>query len=217
MTVQEFDNELDIIYENINKNGAPGLDGYEKSVILSHAQELLVKQYIQREPGADRFPELIKSFTNSTIIAGEYRSNAYLANLPTEYLKILNEYILNSGGTSNVVLTIDPETFQQKMSKAYTYPPRRRAWKLSQQNSTGPAGAAELYVRPGYVPTSYKCRYVAKPVPIILEDISPETIDGISAVTECALDEGLHREILIFATSLAEKYYMDKHDTSGNK
>jgi hypothetical protein len=217
MTVQEFSDELDVIYENINKNGAPGLDGYEKSVILSHAQELLVKQYIQREPGADRFPELIKAFDNATLLPGEHRSNAYIANLPTGYLKILNEYLLDAGGVSHVVLTLDPETFQQKMSKAYTYPSRRRAWKLSQLNSAGPAGAVELYVRPGFIPTNYRCRYVSKPTPIILEDISPNTIDGISAVTECALEEGLHRDILILATSLAEQYYMDKYDTSGDK
>ena len=37
MTTAEFSAELDTIYENINKNGAPGLDGYERSVILTHA------------------------------------------------------------------------------------------------------------------------------------------------------------------------------------
>ncbi len=44
MTNDEFAREMDVIYENINKDGAVGLDEYEKSVILTNAQEKLVHQ-----------------------------------------------------------------------------------------------------------------------------------------------------------------------------
>jgi len=42
MKNSEFSHEMDVIYENINKGGAVGLDEYEKSVILTNAQEKLV-------------------------------------------------------------------------------------------------------------------------------------------------------------------------------
>ena len=43
MTTTEFSNEFDILYESIASNGAPPLDDYEKSVLLTQAQEILVK------------------------------------------------------------------------------------------------------------------------------------------------------------------------------
>ena len=39
---QEFNNEFDILYNNIASNQAPGLDIYEKSVFLTNAQEEVV-------------------------------------------------------------------------------------------------------------------------------------------------------------------------------
>ena len=43
MTVQEFSNEFDLLYDNASKS-APGLDLYEKSVFLTQAQETIVKE-----------------------------------------------------------------------------------------------------------------------------------------------------------------------------
>lgn len=45
MTVQEFSNEFDILYNNITSNQAPGLDEYEKSVFLTKAQDEIIRRY----------------------------------------------------------------------------------------------------------------------------------------------------------------------------
>lgn len=45
MTVQEFSNEFDILYNNIMSNQAPGLDEYEKSVFLTKAQDEIIRRY----------------------------------------------------------------------------------------------------------------------------------------------------------------------------
>lgn len=37
MTLQEFSDEFDVLYNNIMSNQAPGLDEYEKSVFLTKA------------------------------------------------------------------------------------------------------------------------------------------------------------------------------------
>ena len=42
MTVQEFSDEFDVLYNNITSNQAPGLNGYEKSVLLTQAQDYFV-------------------------------------------------------------------------------------------------------------------------------------------------------------------------------
>ena len=52
-------------------------------------------------------------------------------------------------------------------------------------------------------------RYIRKPKPIILSDISSYgfTIDGLSDVSECELNPILHSEILSRAVELAKAYY----------
>ena len=42
MTNEEFNNEFDVLYNNITSNQAPGLDEYEKSVFLTKAQDDIV-------------------------------------------------------------------------------------------------------------------------------------------------------------------------------
>ena len=45
MTIQEFSNEFDVLYNNIMSNQAPGIDEYEKSVFLTKAQSEIIKNY----------------------------------------------------------------------------------------------------------------------------------------------------------------------------
>ena len=45
MTLQEFSNEFDDLYNNVMSNSAPGLDEYEKSVFLTKAQDEVIKNY----------------------------------------------------------------------------------------------------------------------------------------------------------------------------
>ena len=45
MTLQEFSDEFDVLYNNISSNQAPGLNEYEKSVFLPKAQNEIVKNY----------------------------------------------------------------------------------------------------------------------------------------------------------------------------
>jgi len=47
LTITEFSNEFDILYNNIASNQAPGIDEYEKSVFLTKAQRQIVKAYFE--------------------------------------------------------------------------------------------------------------------------------------------------------------------------
>lgn len=46
MTNKEFSNEFDILYNSISSNLAPSLNEYEKSVLLTRAQEELIKELV---------------------------------------------------------------------------------------------------------------------------------------------------------------------------
>ena len=55
MTVQEFSLEFDVIYNSIASNAAQPVNGYEKSVFLTQAQEELVKNYYN--PKGNKYAE----------------------------------------------------------------------------------------------------------------------------------------------------------------
>ena len=55
MTVEEFSLEFDVIYNSIASNAAQPVNGYEKSVFLTQAQEELVKNYYN--PKGNKYAE----------------------------------------------------------------------------------------------------------------------------------------------------------------
>jgi hypothetical protein len=54
-----------------------------------------------------------------------------------------------------------------------------------------------------YYINKYLVRYLSKPSPIILVNLSNLEIDGINKKTDCKLDSVLHRTILDLAVKLA--------------
>lgn len=57
MTVKEFSNEFDILYNNIMSNSAPGIDEYEKSVFLTKAQDEIIKNYFTSTIGGNKYQQ----------------------------------------------------------------------------------------------------------------------------------------------------------------
>ena len=71
MTLQEFNTNFDLLYNNIASNQAPGLDEYEKSVFLTNAQLELVKNYFnpkgnKYQEGFDQSPKRQLDFSTIT-------------------------------------------------------------------------------------------------------------------------------------------------------
>lgn len=216
MTAVEFGKELDVIYENINKNGAPGLDGYEKSVILSNAQEKLVNNILSQDPSASTLPQLIAVYQDG-IGAPSVYSWGTVFTLPTDgIMKVLNERVEDDSNVSYSVIPISNEEFTISQSKPYRFPRRRTAWRLGVLNAT--TFSVELFGRPDVTLSTYNLRYVRKPKPIIVETLTGgDTIDGYTAIRTSELDISLHKSIVELAVKLAEMYYYDKYGTEGNK
>ena len=65
MTAEQFSAEFDQLYNNITSNKAPGLDEYEKSVFLTQAQELVVKDLYSGNTGPYEITEEVTEYLNS--------------------------------------------------------------------------------------------------------------------------------------------------------
>ena len=137
------------------------------------------------------------------------------------------------------VIPITLAEYQRLMSKPSNDPLKRQVWKLMGNSASG-NGSIEIiphwrdvsytlteediasqYTTNGDIPTTYKLkiRYVRRPYPIIIEDLSLQglTINGktaiygstLSSATEeaCELAKELHPEILQRAVELAKVFY----------
>lgn len=141
----------------------------------------------------------------------------------TDVLFILNEKLTikhtNSKFINYTIRPISYTEYDRMMSKPYSYPLKKQAWRLFQNQTTGfdifseiiPANAAMKNVDN----CIYRLRYVRRPRPIILEDLPDGlAIDGYSNETTCELNPILHMDILAKAVELA--YNSRVRVTAGN-
>lgn len=149
MTLQEFSDQFDVLWNNIASNQAPGLNEYEKSVFLTKAQAQLVRDYFNRrvdgaEGGFDGsqkrqydFSSLIRtkplleitSYANSVLSAGKIDRRSKVFIFPQDYFLTVNE-IISDDRWQYSVLPIDYAEYQRLMLKPYNFPVKRAAWRL---------------------------------------------------------------------------------------
>ena len=228
MTTQEFSNEFDVLYNNIMSNQAPGLDEYEKSIFLTKAQSEILKNYFnpkgnKYQEGFDDsekrqidFSTLIKAVKPEAYSGGSYikfDDRSQLFQMPSDILFVLNETAINTVDGTKRLINIVPINFDEYsriMSKPYKQPLKNQGWRLF-QSTGGVDFISEVIVKSDSTITDYKLRYVRRPKPIILTDLtdiySNVSIEGLTEVTECELDPILHPEILQRAVELAKAAY----------
>lgn len=229
MTTQEFSSEFDILYNNIMSNAAPGLDEYEKSVFLTKAQEEILKNYFN--PKGNKYQEgfddnekrqidfsglvtviTIPSYSKSQYIKIDDRSLLFL--MPNDMLFALNEVCEITENNINRLVNVVPISFieySRLISKPYKQPLKNQCWRLISSNFEKDRVFELILPFGSIVPGSYRIRYISRPAPIILVDLSTEypglSINGITSVTECELDPSIHYEILQRAVELAKSTY----------
>ena len=239
MTCEEFSNTFDTLLnsyniqagfgEGSNKQGAIALDEYEKSVLLTQAQDIVVKSYFDRSlnsqgQGFDDstrrqvdFSSLIKVEEGKvhTTTETKYDDRSTLYDLNKDILLMLNEKLIvtaTDGNTPNsksyIVIPINYKEYDREMSKPYGQPLKRQAWRLFQNDSTGYDIISEIIPRYDSIPKGGTCkyiyRYVRRPAPIILVDLPDGlSVDGESNQKSCELNPILHMDILNKAYELA--------------
>lgn len=242
MTTQEFSNTFDTLLNSYSSQGLFGeqasrgeivLDEYEKSVLLTQAQDIIVKQYFEGggvNGGFDDSARRQVDFSNlitveelsketSSLPTANYDERSIIFKTP-QVLYVLNEKIVVSttvGGVTTkrqyVVVPINYKEYDRQMSKAYAQPLKKQAWRLFQD---GGASTLDLYSEiipvEGSISSNetpkYKIRYIRRPKPIVLVNLDFATqsdleIDGVKTVSECELNPIMHMDILNKAVELA--------------
>lgn len=236
----EFSNEFDLLYNNITSSQAPGLNEWEKSVFLTKAQSELLKNYAlpqsnPKQAGLDDnqkrqidFSMLITyddvTLTNSH---GDIDPRSYNVSLQDDIMYIINESVqfFDPNDTDRClgirqVIPLRYDEYTRLMSKPFKEPLKYQAWRLLRGGIDSPT--AEIVITSadestyGITHTKYVYRYVRRPKPIILTDLSSTfgedlSIDGYkgneagySGGKCCELPEELHEEILQRAVELAK-------------
>lgn len=175
------------------------------------------------------FSFLIKSATLEANLATEggegyipkidYRGKLF--NFPEDYFLSINEIIKDEQSSNKLysVVPISYSDYQRLMTKPYAYPPKRIAWRLFigtiqktlADSSKVTVPVAEIIGKFVSSPSNwnYTLRYVKKPNPIILVDLTKDTlsIEGKRIETPCEFPSQLHQEILERAVTLAKIAY----------
>ena len=223
----EWEERFDVLYNNITSNQAPGLNTYEKCVLLTKGQDEVLKNHFSSnsqgntlKEGYDDSPKrqidfsmLTTSSTITEVSSGaqfDTRSNSKSISLPSGMLMIVNELAQVDRNGKTVDLVVVPlrfDEYNRLMSKPYTRPLARQAWRLINSDS---ANKADIIIGPGDTLTKYIVRYIRKPKPIIIGDLDGLTLDGYTYGTGtdqtqgCELDPILYEEILQRAVELAK-------------
>ena len=237
MTTQEFSNAFDTLLNSYASKAQFGdqassqeivLDEYEKSIFLTQAQDIIVKQYFERTNanlGFDESERRQVDFSNLITVASTstressagFNDHSWIFNMPS---KILNERLVltksNSVTKTFVVVPINYHEFDRQMSKPFAQPLKKQAWRLLEDDSNSqttdvtkaeivPTDVAYKLVSTGVYSATYKVRFIRRPRPIVLVPLSEAgiSIDGISEVSECELNPILHMDILNKAVELA--------------
>lgn len=233
MTIVEFSNQFDILYDNVASKGAPGLDLYEKSVYLTKAQLELVKthysqdnKYRQGFEGSEKrrvdLKELITNHNSTTQITSSngISSSSKFFSIPDDVFLIIQETATINDTTNtcitNKIVDVLPKThdeYNTQIKNPFKRPDENLVWRIdySRQNNNK---NVEL-VSPFDI-TNYHVRYIKYPEPIILTDISSGdfqgeslSIEGQTSARTSQLDESFHDEILDRAVQLAVRDYRE--------
>lgn len=160
MTVNEFSNQFDLLYNNITSNQAPGLNEYEKSVFLTKAQDEIVKNYFEASSQGNTVKKgfddtILRQMDFSDLMSGkEYQDGiigesvidprAIVYDIPKDdnvYI-VVNEslHLMDDNGTVKGVRQIVPLSYleySRLMLKPFKQPIKNQAWRLITRGRRG--------------------------------------------------------------------------------
>lgn len=219
-SADEWRNEFYILYNSINSNIAPSLDDYEISVLLTNAQEQLVKQlysgtyegFESTESARRMLDALVKSTTfkiDKNNIVPTKRGNFYYANVSIANQKVMyitSEYLRYTDTVCDadkelLVVPTTQDMLYKHLANPFKQPNERRALRLD-------TGEDEVQIISNIDDYTYVLNYIEKPSPILLDDFTDDPIDGETTKQLCKLDSSLHRTILTLAVNLAQQIYL---------
>ena len=224
MTTEEFSNEFDVLVQSFSRQNQYGdisteiaFNEYEKSVFLTKAQEaIVIELYSGKNPNYESFEKteeirrylsnITKTYKTSDKVDtnNKITQESTVFRLPSDLWYITYEAVdledNNLGCLKGTNVWVHPIT-QDELHRLKNNPFRnanyRRVLRLDITSDS-----VELLSK--YNISQYIVRYLAKPSPIILQNLSEGlTINDVSNKTECSLSSSIHRLILNRAVEMA--------------
>lgn len=233
MTYTEFKNEFLLEYDSHGSNRAPALTNYHISYWLTRGQRDLVKDYLtpksnRRQEGFEKtetrrkkLSHLVRPLTLTTTVTYDPDVNIQpgsdiydvhghrIMEIKEEHLEVSADDC--DGRTQLKVSPITHDDYTELLRNPFRAPSKWTAWRLDlgtgqrQVDSGPPKEYLEIISSIPY--TAYKLRYVMRPFPIIVGDLTllgPDfKIEGEAAPRTSDLHESLHDEIVTRAVTLA--------------
>ena len=223
MTIPEFSDQFDVLFNNITSNQAPGLNEYEKSLFLTKAEKEIVKNYFTANSKGNNigqgfddsvkrqadFSVLMKTAScTATTLTGKIDDRSIAYNYPSDVFIVINESV-KVGNNVKQVIPLRYDEYTRLMSKPYKRPLKNQVWRLINKGQVSSLGEStktvEIIPGPGDVISSYSIRYIRTPSPIIVGNLDGLSIDSKFTVsTTCEIDPILHDDILQRAVELAK-------------
>ena len=232
MTIEEFSNEFDVLLNSYAANnpfgigqGLTQLDEYEKSILLTEAQESIVRDLYNGKLTGDGFESteeqrrnldsLVNTLelTSKDISKPKMSDNSEFFQLPSDVWFITYESVLLSdeslgckNNTRADVIPIRQDEYNIIKNNPFRGPSDKRVIRID-------TGSSVIELISKYTIQSYFIKYLSKPKPIILQDITDEnlSINGETKRMGCELNTVLHRTILERAVALAIKRLPSKN------
>ena len=234
MTTEEFSNEFDTLLNSYSNIGASGgalitieLDEYEKSVFLTKAQEdIVIEFYTGKNQFGESFErteeirrylsDLVKTIVLSEKLTGHkgLSKASIFFKLPDDVWFITYESVILKDdrlgcldGEEATVVPVTQDEYSKVIKNPFRGPSKSRAVRLD-------IGDNVIEIVSDYNIDEYLVRYLSKPKPIVLTDLSDISVNGVKVRTECELNPVIHRAILERAVKLA---IISKTQVSGSK
>lgn len=226
MTIEEFSNEFDVLFNSYAISNPYGigqnitqLDEYEKSVLLTKAQEDIVRDLYNGKLTGDGFESteeqrrnldyLVKTLELNPIDTDKPKmsENSKFFQLGSDVWFITYESAMLSDNNLECKndIRVDVVPIRQDEYNIVKDNPFRGASKNRVLRIDTGSSIVELISK--YNIQSYFIKYLSKPKPIILEDITDDnlSINNEKEKMGCELNTALHRTILERAVALAIK------------
>lgn len=217
MNIREFSDRFDTLLNSFGTTPNIVLDEYEKSVFLTNAQEeVIIDIYNGKNVFGDSFEkteeirrylnELIDTYSTDVKISGQIgiSKDSVFFKIPEnvwfityESVTFQDEKLKCLNGEEALVVPVSQDDFYRIQENPFRGPSKSRALRLDNKGNI-------IELVSTYNISKYLIRYIAKPNPIILTNLSDGlSINGISKETECELNPVIHRAILERAVKLA--------------
>lgn len=222
MDAGQMYNEFEIAYEAIASQDAPGYEAYEVSILLSEAQDTILKQLIGVGiENDDKAALILGPFIETDAITTNFGTSSMYPDVqtvqvdPTEYWAIMNERMKETiSGDTVDVKPVDHSYFAANIDNPYKKPSTTRYfWRWIEQDGTNVqwnvAGPTSMH--------TYYISFLDKPDPIIVPgvtigiEIDGTTVDASINTNgqDCAYSTIIHREIVSKAAFLGKTYIGD--------